>query len=99
MIHFSCDGCGRVIRHDDETRYVVRMEVYAAIDEDSAQVADEADHLEEIEDLLEKIEDYDTQSDETLYKQIRYDLCEGCRERFLSNPLGRGAKRLGYSKN
>ena len=99
MIHFSCDGCGRVIDNVDETRYVVRMEVYAAIDDAPASLADEADHLDEIEDLLEKMEDYDEIEDESLYRQVRYDLCEECRERFLSNPLGRGVKRLGYSKN
>ena len=101
MIHFTCDCCGRVIQQASETRYVVRMEVYAAIEDDPAHAADEADHLEEIEDLLERIDDLEEvdDSDHHLYKQVRYDLCVECRERFLQNPLGRGATRMGYSDN
>lgn len=99
MIHFTCDGCGRSISQTDETRYVVRMEVYAAVDDESPACPDDADHLEEIEDLLERIDELDANEEETLYKQVRYDLCCGCRERFLSNPLGRGVARMGYSDN
>ncbi len=99
MIHFTCDCCGRVIQQASETRYVVRLEVYAAIEDDPAHLADEADHLEEIEDLLERIDDLDDPEDEALYRQVRYDLCVNCRERFLQNPLGRGVSRMGYSDN
>lgn len=99
MIHFTCDCCGRSISQPDETRYVVRMEVYAAVDDESAASLDDADHLEEIEDLLERIDDLDADEDSQLYKQVRYDLCGGCRERFLNNPLGRGVARMGYSDN
>lgn len=99
MIHFSCDCCGRVINPNHETRYIVRMEVYAAVDDDPASVADESDHLEEIEDLLEQIDDFDDPSEDQLYRLLRKDLCSDCRERFLSNPLGRSVVRGGYSEN
>lgn len=101
MIHFTCDACGRVIPPEEETRYVVRVEVYAAIEDDSPHAADEEDHLEEIEDLLERIDDEsEDELDSSLYQQARYDLCEGCRERFLKDPLGRrAATRMGFSKN
>jgi len=99
MIHFTCDCCGRSIDPADETRYVVRMEVYVAVDDGADPTADEDDHLEEIEDLLERLDEIDADEDERLYKQVRYDLCAGCRERFVRNPLGRGATRLGYSDN
>ena len=32
MIHYSCDCCKRIIDLQEELRYVVRMEVYAAMD-------------------------------------------------------------------
>lgn len=99
MIHFTCDGCGRAINPNNETRYVVRMEVYAAVDDDPANVADDPDHLEEIEDLLERMDDLDDEADDQLYRLVRHDLCSSCRERLLSNPLGRGAVRSGYSEN
>lgn len=101
MIHFTCDCCGRPIHPDKETRYVARIEVYAAVDDDGESVATEADHLQEIEDLLERVDDGEADGvDELLYKQVSYDLCEECRERFLRDPLGRGAgQRIGFSKN
>lgn len=99
MIHYTCDGCGRTIDLEEETRYVVRLEVYAAIDDDASGIADEEDHLDEIEDLLERIDDFDEDEDQRLYRQARYDLCPQCRERFVRNPIGRGATRLGFSDN
>ncbi|TWU00228.1 hypothetical protein Pla108_11750 [Botrimarina colliarenosi] len=99
MIHFTCDCCGRAIKQACETRYVVRLEVYAAIDDDPNPGADESDHLEEIEDLLERMDDLDEEDDQNLYRQVRYDLCHDCRERFLLNPLGRAVARTGYSEN
>ncbi len=99
MIHFTCDCCGRAIDQTEETRYVVRMEIYAAVDDEAASLAEEEDHLEEIEDLLERMDDLDDEEDERLYRQVRYDLCPSCRTRFLSNPLGRPAVRMGYSEN
>lgn len=99
MIHFTCDCCGRSINHPTETRYVVRVEVYAALDDEAARDGDDSDHLEEIDDLLESIEDLDEEGDELLYRQARYDLCAPCRERFLRNPLGRAGARSTYSEN
>lgn len=100
MIHFSCDGCGRAIHPTEETRYVMRVEVYAAVDDEPSRLADEEDHLDEIEDLLERIDDLDDDLDEHLYRQSRFDLCAECRERFLKNPLGRGVPaRTEYSDN
>lgn len=99
MIHFTCDCCGRAINQTSETRYVVRMEVYAALDDGADHASDESDHLEEIEDLLERMDDLDAELDESLYRQVRYDLCADCRERFLRNPLGRAASRATYSEN
>ena len=32
MIHHSCDLCKRLIDTDQDVRYVVKMEVYAALD-------------------------------------------------------------------
>ncbi|QDV75339.1 hypothetical protein [Botrimarina mediterranea] len=99
MIHFTCDCCGRAINQTSETRYVVRMEVYAALDDEAGNTAEEADHLGEIEDLLERMDDIDADLDEALYRHVRYDLCPDCRERFLRNPLGRVASRTSYSEN
>ncbi|MEO1498651.1 MAG: hypothetical protein AAFV43_16020 [Planctomycetota bacterium] len=99
MMHFSCDACGKRIDQQHETRYVVRLEVYASVDESEDPSDPEPDHLEQIEDLLESLDDPATIEDE-LYKQVRYDLCPVCRDRLLADPMARlkGVK-LGFSNN
>lgn len=97
MIHFTCDCCGRAINQAEETRYVVRIEVYAAVEDDPEQALDDMDQLEEIEDLLERLNEEEQQED--LFRQVRYDLCAECRERFVRNPLGQGVNSLRFSDN
>ena len=62
---------------------------------------DDCDHLEEIQDILERMED--SASDEIgddVYQQLRFDLCPECRKKFIKNPLGREtAKAFGFSSN
>lgn len=99
MMHYSCDACGKRIDKEHETRFVVRLEVYASVDDQPESLDTEIDHLEEIEDLLERLDGPEDLEDE-LYKQVRYDLCPDCRHRLMSDPLGRlkGVK-LGFSNN
>ena len=103
MIRYSCDLCGRNLDAQNDLRYVVRMEVYAAFDPVASDgEEDDRDHLQEVQDILERIED--TQSDqigEDVYQQMRFDLCPECRKKFLQNPLGRetAAKAFGFSSN
>jgi hypothetical protein len=103
MIRYSCDLCKREIDPDDDLRYVVKIEVYAAFDAGGgdARDSDDCDHLEEIQDILERMED--SASDEIgddVYQQLRFDLCPECRKKFVKNPLGRKtAKAFGFSTN
>jgi hypothetical protein len=101
MIHFTCDCCHRVIDSELEVRYVVRMEVYASLD-DTAVREEERDHLAEIEDILESMDDLeDDQIGDDVYSQVRYDLCSDCRRKFVKNPLGRmgATAKVDFSKN
>lgn len=100
MIHFTCDGCQRPINLEEELRYVVRVEVYAAFDGEESQDSDR-DHLQEIEDILEALDELDDQEcEEEVFQQVRYDLCGECRKKFLRNPLGRlSASPVGFSNN
>ncbi|MCE9545930.1 MAG: hypothetical protein K8T25_10485 [Planctomycetia bacterium] len=63
--------------------------------------ADDRDHLEEIQDIVERIEDADTDRvGDDVYQQMRFDLCPECRQRFLRNPLAReSAKQFDFSQN
>jgi hypothetical protein len=79
------------------------MEIFAAYDAEAAHDEDDRDHLEEIQDILERMEDADDeQIGEEVFQQLRFDLCPDCRRKFLKNPLGREgaiAKVVGFSKN
>jgi hypothetical protein len=102
MIHYSCDLCKRLIDPADDLRYAVKIEVYAAIDPvDADENADDRDHLQEMQDILQRMEE--TGSDavgDDVYQQMRFDLCPDCRKKFLKNPLGREpAKQFDFSKN
>lgn len=101
MIHFTCDVCKRTLNPDMDMRYVVRMEVYAALDQDDVAIDEDRDHLEEIADLLEAADDLEvSQIGGEAYQQLRFDLCSECRQRFLRDPLGRRlVQQLDFSKN
>lgn len=101
MLRYSCDLCGRDLDAHDDLRYVVKMEVYAAFDAACDEEEDDRDHLQEVQDILERMDDADDQQiGEDVYKQLRFDLCPACRKRFLKSPLGREvAKLCNFSQN
>ena len=101
MIHYTCDCCKKPIDPDVEMRYVVRVEVYASLDPVEDELDDDRDHLQEIQDILERMdEDECQQIGDEVYHQARYDLCDQCRNRYVKNPLGRVAlEELGFSQN
>ncbi len=101
MLHYTCDCCKRLINPERELRYVVRVEVYAALDAADDDGDDERDHLQEIQDILERLDDADDdQISDDVYHQKRFDLCGECRNRYVKNPLGRLAmQELGFSQN
>ena len=102
MIHHSCDSCKRLIDPNQALRYVVRMEIYAATEVNNTDESDDdRDHLHEIQDILEQMDDSecDAVSGE-VYQQLRFDLCPQCREKFLSNPVSRETvTQLDFSEN
>jgi hypothetical protein len=99
MIQYSCDLCKRPLDSEDDLRYVVKMEVYAAFD--PVEVDDDTDNLQEIHEILERIDDADCdQLGDEVYQQLRFDLCPECRKKFLKNPLGRKlAEQFHFSSN
>ena len=102
MIRYSCDLCKRELDPQEDLRYVVKMEVYAAFDPiASLEEEDDRDHLQEIQDILERIEDSeDDRIGDDVYQQLRFDLCSECRKKFIENPLGREVtKAFGFSDN
>ena len=102
MIHHSCDSCKQIIDPRENLRYVVRMEVYAAMEPvENEDSDDDRDHLAEIQDILECVDDADSDRiGDDVYQQLRFDLCPECRKKFLSNPIVREpSKQLNFSEN
>jgi hypothetical protein len=103
MLHFSCDICGKDLDPEGSARYVVKKEAFAATD--PAQLTDDdldTDHVEEMAQLLNEIEDGETTAPEVLptTKKLRFDLCPMCYRKFVKDPLGReAAARLNFSEN
>jgi hypothetical protein len=84
-------------------RYVVKMEVFAAHDPAKITEADlDEDHMEAVSELLREMEENGEDPDlaEPAYKNLRYDLCPECHQRFLRDPLGKeAAQKFHFSKN
>ncbi len=87
--YYTCDRCGARIEAN-ELRYVLKMNIFAAYDTMKIELSDlEKDYEDEIRKLIEKIEHMDPkQLQEDVFKQFSFDLCRGCQQKFLRNPLG-----------
>jgi len=102
MMHFSCDLCGKDLS-DQASRYVVKMEAFAASNPAELTTGDlDTDHVEEMAQLLNEIEDGERSAPEELPVccKKRFDLCLGCYRKFVKDPLNRdAATRFDFSEN
>lgn len=102
MLHYSCDRCKRIINPEVDLRYVVKLEVEAAMEAvEVDEFEDDRDHLLEVQEILERMEDGDSHlvSDD-LYQRRRYDLCAECYRRFIKDPIGHDAwAQVSFSQN
>ncbi len=106
MIRYSCDMCGRSLVPEEEERYVVKIEVYAACDSMDVDCEDEEflnefEETEDSNDCDEEIDGLDPDDIEGIeYKTFRYDLCCKCHSRYLQDPLSIKSIRRGrFSEN
>jgi hypothetical protein len=100
MVHYTCDLCHRPLDPASDLRYVVRIEVYPALDPpQSDDWSDDRDHLLEIHESLEGGE-AEPEEYQDPYQELRFDLCPECRKRFARDPLGRDVlKQFDFSQN
>lgn len=99
MLHFSCDLCGKPL---NDRRFVVKLEIYPAFDPEDIDEDDlDADHLQEISEILNDLDDAsETSVEDCGPKTMRYDLCPECQRRYVKDPLGRDhLRRLNFSEN
>ncbi|MGB0761304.1 MAG: hypothetical protein ACPGPS_17300 [Rubripirellula sp.] len=102
MIHYICDRCKRQINTDSQTRFIVQIDIQTASSDLEPEFEDDVDHLNELHQILEGMNEPVVESDEAAETSHhgRYDLCPECHRQFLKNPLGRDAVlALGFSNN
>ena len=86
----ACDMCGKALLVDEDVRYVVKIEVYAAYDPMELTQQDlEKDRRRELEALLEKARNMSEEElQDSVYRELEFHLCPACQRRYLKNPLG-----------
>jgi hypothetical protein len=98
--------CGKSLLAEEDDRYVVKIEIYAAcdsmeVDDDEDLINDfeeEDDDEDDEEDEAENLDPDETDSVE--YKTFRYDLCSKCHSLYLQEPLSIKSIRRGrFSEN
>ena len=102
MVHFTCDLCGKELTASDDPRYVVKIEAYAGFDPTEITEEDlDQDHMEAVSQILQRDEALSSEElTAPLHKGFRFDLCPGCHEKFLKDPLGKEFLRsFDFSKN
>lgn len=101
MVQYRCDGCKRSLNSSRDVRYVVKIDVHAALDPTCiANDVEDRDHLAEIDDQLERAwETDDPSTDDGSFKR-QFDLCSACYGKFRRNPLGvQPPAQVGFSAN
>ncbi len=101
MIHYTCDRCCRPLQADETTRYVVKMEIEAAIDPSEQETAeDEQDCLLALDHSLERMESELEDEPLMVFQRKRFDLCPECYRKFIKNPMGKEKLQpFGFSHN
>ncbi len=87
VIHFTCDLCGKMLTPGEDSRFVVKVEVYAAYDPMEITAKTARTRGNEIEDLLDEMDRDAEELEDEVYKAFRYDLCQECHAAYLKDPL------------
>lgn len=101
MVHFTCDLCGKDLTSGGDRRYVVKMEAFPGFDPTELKEDDlDEDPMEAVAQLLKRDPALVSEFGTDAPRGFRFDLCPGCHQKFLKDPLGRDAVRsFDFSKN
>ena len=101
MIHYSCDRCRRSIDAEHEVRYSVQIEIEANVDSNANGLDDDRDHLGELNEMLDQLDDDEIEEiSQSAYQRRKFDLCEECHRQYVKNPLSMEAPaKLEFSDN
>ncbi len=84
-----CDICGKALLIDEDVRYLLRIEVFAAYDPLELTKEDlQKATREEIGRLIEKMRDMSPEElEDSVYKKFAFQLCPVCQRRYIKDPL------------
>jgi hypothetical protein len=100
MVLISCDLCGKEILPELSQYYVVRMEVLAKGQTELTDDDLSSDNLQAVSQLLTALEaDGMTYHEAPVRQVLKFDLCAGCRNKFVKDPLNRESMSLDFSAN
>ena len=102
MIHYTCDRCRKAIDSETELRYEVSIVTQVVLDgPESTGDDDERDNLNDVDELLQRIDDEECEElCQDLYQSRRYDLCATCYQQYKQDPLGaEPLLQVGFSEN
>jgi hypothetical protein len=87
----TCDRCGKNLLTEEDVRYLVRVEVWAAYDPMEISPDDLAgDRTDEIRDLVQRLDGMTEQEAmDSVYRKFVFDLCPACQRGYLADPLGK----------
>jgi hypothetical protein len=89
MIRYECDKCGKPLPANDASRFIVKLEVYAAIGQLDLGKVSESDTQSQLQDVLEELRTADPGDvEDQTYRSFRFDVCDACRRKILAKPLG-----------
>src|SRR5438105_2072781 len=102
MLHVTCDLCGKELRAGEDDHFVVKVEVFPL--HNPAELTEEdldEDHLEAVGEMLREMEENPGEDGlEKVNHHFRYDLCGGCRKKFVRDPLAKEtAQKFDFSEN
>ena len=91
MMKLACDLCGKTLLLDEDVRYVVNIEVFAAYDPMELTAEDlKKDFRKELRELVKRMEKMDPEkAQDSVYRQFRFDLCPACQRKYFKDPLRR----------
>ena len=94
MIKLTCDLCGKTLLLDEDVRYVVNIEVFAAYDPMELTEEDlNKDFRKELRELVKRMENMDPEeAQDSVYRKFRFELCPACQKKYIRDPLRREAQ-------
>ena len=89
MDGITCDACGEGLLLEEDVRYILRIEGFAAYDPMEITREDLARDLEaEGREVMEALRNLDAESAQNqVHRTFRFDLCPRCWERYGEDPL------------